>query len=500
MSAETPVSILPDFSDFSEAYVSGKTQIVWKQLDLAQHTIESVSRLMKEDHSPFFLLESSELGPAKGRYSIIGMDPDLTWQFDGDSGFIDDEHGNRKTFDKAQCLDVFRDIVHGSTFDMPSHLPDMASGLIGYMAYDMIRLIEPSLGPSKQDTIHIPEGLYMRITSSVVFDLQEKLIYLVKTVRPKPKVSAQEAYDVAKETLVYLKGLVNDSQSVPKKEVNTTSSRELSFQPNMSKETFLKMIETAKDYIVEGDIFQVVPSQRFEADFDQDPFLFYLELKQLNPSPYLFYLQFGDFHLIGSSPEIMVRVKHNRVTIRPLAGTRKRGQTKEEDEQISKELLSDQKEVSEHLMLVDLSRNDVGKVCVPGTVRVIEDMIIEYYSHVMHISSTVEGLLESDYDPIDALFAGLPVGTVSGAPKIRAMQIIDELEPTKRGFYAGCVGYFSANGSMDTCITLRTALVKDDKIYLQAGCGVVSDSDPLSEYQETLNKAEALKRSVENCL
>jgi len=319
----------------------------------------------------------------------------------------------------------------------------------------------------------------------------------VYTLWPEDKKSLEHDYKKACDAI---EGIMDKlkRRSIESDYSNQSDNQPIQFRSNFSEPDFKKMVAQCKDYIKAGDIFQVVPSQRFEADFTHKPFSFYRALRQTNPSPYLFFLNFGEFQLIGSSPEVMVRLEDNSVTIRPLAGTRPRGKTAQEDVALSSELLADQKELSEHLMLVDLSRHDVGKVSKAGTVKVTEQMIIEYYSHVMHISSNVDGELDPRFDCLDALLAGLPLGTVSGAPKIRAMQIIDEYEAVKRSFYAGSVGYFAASGDMNTCVTLRTALIKNGTLYIQSGCGVVADSDPQKEYDETINKAKALMTAAEH--
>jgi anthranilate synthase component 1 len=330
-----------------------------------------------------------------------------------------------------------------------------------------------------------------------VFDNIEDRVTLVTPVYPHPDLPASRAYDLALERLA---DAVADFDRGVRHEPVRRALPPIEPVPNMSPDQFRAMVERAKDYIVAGDIFQVVPSQRFAVRFDLPPIALYRALRRLNPSPFLFYLDLDGYALVGSSPEILVRLRDSKVTIRPLAGTRRRGASRAEDEALAKDLLSDPKELAEHLMLLDLGRNDVGRVAEIGTVKVTEKMVVEYYSHVMHIVSNVEGRIRPGLDALDALVAGFPAGTVSGAPKVRAMEIIEELEPERRGFYAGTVGYFGADGTMDTCIALRTALVKDGTMYVQAGGGVVYDSDPEAEYQETLNKARALIRAAEEAV
>ncbi len=465
----------------SSRFKQHKPYIVWHEIAGDLETPITASIKLREEGEPFFLLESVERGEHRGRYSIVGLEPDVVWN-------LEEEDIGEGVSEKT--MDSFRELYKESQFELPHELPSMAAGLIGYMSYDAIRLTEPEVTDTNPDTIGIPLGLFMRPTIMVIFDSVTSSIYIIVTVwNPEEEADANEEAEKKIRSVIdkLKKGGVakhySDSEK-PKLDIEFTS--------NFTKDEYCQMVEKAKEYIVAGDIFQVVPSQRFTADFKQSPFSFYRSLRHLNPSPYLFYLDFVDFQLIGSSPEIMVKLEDEIITNRPLAGTRKRGATREEDIALAKDLLSDQKEISEHLMLVDLARNDVGRVAKAGTVKVTQQMIIEYYSHVMHISSNVEGKISDGYDALDVLFASLPVGTTSGAPKIRAMQIIDELESEKRSFYAGCVGYFSANGMMDTCITLRTALIKDEKLYVQVGGGVTANSDPEAEYEETCNKAKAL--------
>ena len=374
----------------------------------------------------------------------------------------------------------------------------MASGLVGYMSYDMVRLIE-KLPDNNPDVIGVPDSIFLRPTVMAVFDSLEDTVTIISPVWPDINFSAEEAYKLANERLLKV---INDLGSE-----TPSSSRKFSVDQslpepvsNMTQGDFCGMVEKAVDYINAGDAFQIVPSQRFKLPFKLPAFSFYRSLRRLNPSPFLFFLNFEDFSVVGSSPEILVRVRDGKITLRPLAGTRKRGKTPEQDKVLAEELLADPKEIAEHLMLLDLGRNDVGRIARTGSVKVTEQFTIEYYSHVMHIASNVDGELDSSFDPIDALMAGFPAGTVSGAPKVRAMEIIEELEPERRGIYSGCIGYFGANGDMDTCIALRTAVIKDEVVYIQAGGGVVSDSSPEGEYQESCNKAQALIRAVQEAV
>jgi len=370
----------------------------------------------------------------------------------------------------------------------------MASSLVGYMGYDMVRLME-TLPNTPEDTLGLPDGMFVRPTVMAVFDSVDDSISIVTPVRPSEKLNGEEAFEKALErienAITRLNGPLPERPNFDATEITTERTS------NFTKSEFLAVVERAKEYIRAGDAFQIVPAQRFETPFNRPPFDLYRALRRLNPSPFLFYLNFEGFAVVGSSPEILVRVRDGEVTIRPLAGTRRRGKNSQEDNALAENLLNDPKELAEHLMLLDLARNDVGRVSEVGSVQVTAQFEIERYSHVMHLSSTVVGQISQDYDEIGALIAGFPAGTVSGAPKVRAMEIIDELEPTKRGIYAGCIGYFASNGTMDTCIALRTGVVKDGTLYVQAGVGVVADSDPEAEFQESIDKSQALIRAAE---
>ena len=374
----------------------------------------------------------------------------------------------------------------------------MASGLFGYMGYDSVRLNE-DIPDKNPDDLMVPDGLFLRPSLICIFDRLKDIVTIVTPIWPDQGVSAESAFEAA---MTRLNDATADFQrSLPYRRERSSDHANINNPvSNTTKDEFHDMVHKAKDYINAGDIFQVVPSQRFSVPFNLPPMSLYRSLRRLNPSPYLFFFDFGEFSIVGSSPEILVTLRDNTVTLRPLAGTRPRGKDIEEDKALAKELLEDPKERAEHLMLLDLGRNDVGRVSKIGTVKVVEQFEIEYYSHVMHIASHVEGEISQEYDALDALAAGFPAGTVSGAPKIRAMEIIDELEKSRRGVYAGAVGYISANGTMDTCIALRTALVKDNQMYVQAGGGVVADSDPESEYQESINKARALFRAAQQAV
>lgn len=431
-----------------------------------------------------FLFESAEHGDHKGRFSVLGCMPDLIWRCNGEKSFRDDveEDGNpldnlRKLIKDSEVN--WDDLTHGL-----SSLPMMSAGIFGYMGYDMIRLMEKIPDNNLPDDIKIPDSIFIRPQIIVVFDSLFDCALICAPVFDKQHYSAVSA------KIETIEELLTKPHEVPP----IIAEHNLDFSSNCSKEEYHQMVNRAKKYITDGDIFQVLPSQRFTAKYDESlsEFSYYRSLRLVNPSPFLFYMKFDDFVLTGSSPEIMVSLKGDKITIRPLAGTRKRGRNEAEDKAISAELLNDEKEVAEHLMLIDLGRHDTGSVSEAGSVKVTEHMTVENYSHVMHISSNVEGVLRKEFDALDALIAGFPAGTVSGAPKIRAMEIIEEMEKVRRSFYAGCVGYFSSNGDMETCITLRSALIKNGEIHLQTGAGVVFDSDPESEYQECLNKARVL--------
>jgi anthranilate synthase component 1 len=492
-------AISPDrFEPFRAAYEAGRGALVWRH-DIAD-LLTPVAAFMKAAHGqPFsFLLESVEGGTARGRYSVIGMAPDLIWRCENGVALI---NRDART-DPAAFLPVgdgplesLRDLIEETKLDVPEGLPPMTGGLSGYLGYDMVRLME-KLPATNPDVLGIPDAILVRPGLFIIFDGVTDEMTLAAPVYPKAGISAAAAYAAAEIRLNNAARALE--QPVPK--LVGAMQGPLEQTSNMEEEEFLAMVETAKNYIRAGDVFQVVPSQRFEAPFTLPPFALYRSLRRVNPAPFLFYLDFGDFVAVGSSPEILVRLRDGVVTIRPLAGTRKRGANRAEDQALEAELLADPKERAEHLMLLDLGRNDVGRVSEIGSVRVAESFAIERFSHVMHISSTVEGRARADCDALDALIAGFPAGTLSGAPKVRAMEIIEELEPSRRGLYAGCIGYFAANGTMDTCIALRTALVKDGTMYVQAGVGVVADSDPQAEYAESVQKARALFRAAEDAV
>jgi anthranilate synthase component 1 len=492
------MQIEPAENDFAARYARGEPQVVWTTLVADLETPVSTFLKVAGGKPLSFLFESVEGGAVRGRYSMIGLEPDLVWRTNGARAEV-----NRAARGKPDAftpcpqppLDALRALIAESRIVLPDSLPPMAAGLFGYLGYDMVRLME-ELAPPNPDPIGIPDAIMVRPTVVIVFDAVKDSIIVVTPVRPDPAVTAAVALTRASERL---SAIVDALDRPLDKEAVGNPAGPLSVPPtsNTSPENFRAMVARAKEYIAAGDIFQVVLSQRFEAPFTLSPFSLYRALRRVNPAPFLFFLDFGGFAVAGSSPEILVRVRDGVVTVRPIAGTMPRGDTPHEDKEFEDRLLADPKERAEHLMLLDLGRNDVGRVAEIGTVKVTDQFFIERYSHVMHIVSNVEGKLSEKHDAVAALAAGFPAGTVSGAPKVRAMQIIDELETEKRGLYAGSVGYFSAAGEMDTCIVLRTALVKNGVMYAQAGAGIVADSDPQSEQQECINKAKALFRAAE---
>ncbi len=486
-----------DKAVFLEKYIAGQPQVLWSQISADLETTVSAYLKLSAGKSDCFILESVEGGAIRGRYSFIGIEPDLIWRCRENKAETNRDALTGGAFipESMGALDSLRALIKESQIDdMPPGLPPMASSLVGYMGYDMVRLME-TLPNTPEDTLGLPDGMFVRPTVMAVFDSVDDSISIVTPVRPSEKLNGEEAFEKALErienAIIRLNGPLPERPNFDATEITTERTS------NFTKSEFLGVVERAKEYIRAGDAFQIVPAQRFETPFNRPPFDLYRALRRLNPSPFLFYLNFEGFAVVGSSPEILVRVRDGEVTIRPLAGTRRRGKNSQEDNALAENLLNDPKELAEHLMLLDLARNDVGRVSEVGSVQVTAQFEIERYSHVMHLSSTVVGQISQDYDEIGALIAGFPAGTVSGAPKVRAMEIIDELEPTKRGIYAGCIGYFASNGTMDTCIALRTGVVKDGTLYVQAGVGVVADSDPEAEFQESIDKSQALIRAAE---
>ena len=495
------MDVAPDFASFERAYAAGTPQVVRTSLVADLETPVSAFIKLAEAEPYAFLFESVEGGSRIGRYSFIALRPDLIWRCFGDRAEIN-RHAlaDRRAFEavEAEPLASLRALIAESHIDLPPGAPPMAASLIGYMGYDSVRRVEP-ISDTNPDILGVPDGIFVRPTVTAVFDRLEDRITVFTPVYPSAEVSAQAAWETA---CARLTGTLTDfERSLPyRHERHEHTGAPPSPQSNMTPDAFREMVRRAKAYIAAGDIYQVVLSQRFDTPFELPPFQLYRALRRLNPSPFLFHARLDDFALVGSSPEVLVRVREGEVTVRPIAGTRKRGATRAADRALAEDLLNDPKELAEHLMLLDLGRNDVGRVAATGSVRVTERMVIETYSHVLHIVSNVTGRLAGGCDAMDALMAGFPAGTTSGAPKVRAMEIIDELESSRRGTYAGAVGYFGAGGDMDTCIALRTALVKDGTMSVQAGGGVVADSDPESEYQESCNKARALIRAAEEAV
>jgi anthranilate synthase component 1 len=492
------MQIEPSGRDFADRYARGEPQVVWTTLVADLETPVSAFLKIAGGRPMSFLLESVEGGAVRGRYSVIGLEPDLVWRTQGTRAEINrTARSEPDAFSPCQDLPLaaLRDLIAESRIALPEGLPPMAAGVFGYLGYDMVRLMEELPSPNP-DPIGIPDAVLIRPTVVVVFDAVKDMITLVTPVRPEPGVAAHAARTRAEERLAAVVDALDRPLDKSAADLDA-GPIEVAAQSNTTPAEYRTMVARAREYILAGDIFQVVLSQRFEAPFGLPPFSLYRALRRVNPAPFLYYLDFGGYAVAGSSPEVLVRLRDGKVTIRPLAGTRPRGETPHEDKALEEELLADPKERAEHLMLLDLGRNDVGRVARIGTVDVTDQFFIERYSHVMHIVSNVEGALAEDRDALDALAAGFPAGTVSGAPKVRAMEIIDELEKDKRGLYAGCVGYFSAAGEMDSCIVLRTALIKDGTMYVQAGAGIVADSDPSSEQTECVNKAKALFRAAE---
>ena len=486
------MTVSPNFSDFQKEYEAGRNQVVFSKLTSDLETPVSIMLKLAGAKKNSFILESVTGGETRGRYSIIGMEPDLIWKCEGNHSF----HSSGKdefTNIKGNPLTVFRNILEQSKINLPDDLPQASAGLFGYFGYDMVRHVEdlPNINPDK---IGLPDAMFIRPTIIAVLDGVKGEVILVSPVFCDTQTSCKIAYEraqskISKAVFELKKQIITNRNLGKSGKIEEPSS-------NLTKEEYKSAVKKAKAYIKQGDIFQVVPSQRWTQSFSYSPFSLYRSLRRTNPSPFMFFFNFGNFQVIGASPEILVRVFGNEVTIRPIAGTRPRGATPEEDKALEADLLADKKELAEHLMLLDLGRNDIGRVAKIGTVKPTEKFIIERYSHVMHIVSNVVGELSDEHDAVSAFFAGMPAGTVSGAPKVRAMEIIDELEPEKRGVYGGGVGYFSSGGDMDMCIALRTAVLKDEKLYIQAGGGVVFDSDPEIEYMETVHKSNAIRKAA----
>ena len=494
------VTVPPGFAAFRLAYDAGRGSLVWRNGVADLET--PVAAFLKLAHGqPYsFLLESVEGGTARGRYSIIGMQPDLVWRCQDGVASVN-RHAlsapHAFVVEQRGPLESLRTLINETRLEVPAHLPPMAGGLVGYLGYDMVRQMEV-LPAKNRDVIGVPEGLMVRPTLFAIFDNVNDELTLVAPIYPAGDVTAELAWERANARLDAAEAALE--RPLPHQPPPVMLPDPPAPSSNFSEAEFIAAVGRCKDYVAAGDAFQIVLSQRFSVPFALPPFSLYRALRRINPAPFLFYLDFGGFSVVGSSPEVLVRLRDGVVTIRPLAGTRRRGVTREEDLALEAELLADPKERAEHLMLLDLGRNDVGRVSEIGSVKVTESFIIERFSHVMHISSNVEGRLRPGLDALDALVGGFPAGTLSGAPKVRAMEIIEELEPDRRNIYAGCIGYFAANGTMDTCIGLRTALVTDGVLYEQAGAGVVAESVAEAEFEETRQKARALVRAAEEAV
>ena len=475
------------FNDFKFRHRGKKNQIIYtsKKVKNDDDILNLIDNFLLEKNS--FIFESVEKGKIKGRYTIFGKNPDKIWEFNNNNSFL--IKGNKRLKLRNKPSELIEKIIEDFKFEIPKSLPSISSLISGYFSYDSIRYIE-NIPDNCKDDLKIPDVRLLRPRTLIVHDnLKKKIFYIINIFADENIKDYKRRYSEIKSELNLL---IIQSKIKKKYYKNFNIQKNIKVKSNTPKKRFLNMVNKAKNFIKIGDIFQVVLSQRFEAKLTKSPLEIYKKLRVTNPSPFMFFFNFNDFQIIGASPEILVRLRDNKITVRPIAGTRPRGKNVSQDKFYEKDLLKDKKELSEHLMLLDLGRNDAGKVSKINTVKVTESFVIEKYSHVMHIVSNVVGKYNNKFSKFKSLLAGFPAGTVSGAPKIRAMEIIDELEKTKRKVYAGGIGYFSANGEFDTCIALRTALAKKDKFYVQAGAGIVADSKPLKEYEETVNKAKAL--------
>jgi len=478
--------------DFKKKHKRKKNQIIFHKASCKSNKIieNIINNFLIKKNS--FIFESVEKRKFRGRYTIIGADPDKIWEFNKKKIHI--IKNNKKKIIKSSPYPFLKKLLENFNFPLPKNLPPLCSLLVGYFSYDIIRYIEKI--PDKcLDDLKIPDIRLMRPKTIIIHDNLLKKIYFIINCFADEKISNYQKYFSKQiQNINFLKNLTFNFNY--KNKVKKINNKKIKVKSNISKKRFKEIVLKAKKYIKRGDIFQVVLSQRFESKLTKDPLEIYKKLRINNPSPFMFFFNFNDFQIIGSSPEILVRLRKDKITIRPIAGTRPRGSSEKKDQLYKKQLLNDKKELSEHLMLLDLGRNDVGKVSKINSVKVTEKFRIEKYSHVMHIVSNVEGNFDKRQSLLDTMLAGFPAGTVTGAPKIRAMEIIDELEKSKRKMYAGSIGYFSANKNFDTCIALRTALIKNNKFYIQSGAGIVADSIPEKEYLETINKAKALISSL----
>ena len=479
------------FNDFKKKHKNNKHQVLYKSRNCKEYyKVENLFKfLLAEKNS--FVFESVEKGEIKGRYTIIGLNPDKIWDINKNIVTIESLGIKKKI--KTNPLIYINNLVKNFDIKIPKQLPSMSSMLVGYFSYDVIRYIE-NIPDRTKDDLKIPDVRLSRPRNLVIYDNLKKKIHYVENVYADTKIkNYKEAYN----SIISKFALFEDYENITLPETFTNKNNKNSIKSNTSKKKFKSLVKKAKQYIEKGDIFQVVLSQRFGRKIKKKPIEIYNYLRKSNPSPFMFYFNYKDFNILGSSPEILVRLRKGKITIRPIAGTRPRGKNSKEDKKYALDLLNDKKELAEHLMLLDLGRNDVGKVAKINTVKVTEKFKVEKYSHVMHIVSNVIGEFNNKFSLFETLLSGFPAGTVSGAPKIRAMEIIDELEKNKRKLYAGGIGYFTPNNEFDTCIALRTALIKDNKFYVQAGAGIVADSKADQEYAETVNKAKALMKAAD---
>jgi len=481
-----------NFNDFKFQHKRKQNQVLFisKKINKDKEILNLIDNFLIEKNS--FIFESVEKGVIKGRYTIFGKKPDKIWEFNDNNAYTVNSVNKKKKI-KGNPKKILENLIENFKFKTPKKLPPICSLLSGYFSYDIIRYIE-KIPNTCRDDLKLPDVRLMRPKVLIIHDnLKKKIFFIINVFKDEKINNYKKKYDEINSELI---DLTIQAQTKIEKNFFNNQKKTNIVKSNSSKNRFISMVKKAKKYIKIGDVFQVVLSQRFETELTKNPLNIYKKLRVTNPSPFMYFFNFHDFQIIGASPEILVRLRNNKITIRPIAGTRPRGRSKNQDKFYMKDLLNDQKELAEHLMLLDLGRNDVGKVSKVNTVKVTEKFNIEKYSHVMHIVSNVIGIFNKKYSKFKSLLAGFPAGTVSGAPKIRAMEIIDELESSKRKVYAGGIGYFSANGEFDTCIALRTALTKNNKFYVQAGAGIVADSKPLKEYEETVNKSKALLSSL----
>ena len=487
------MKINTNLSSFKNKHKNKKNQVLFCKVKCNNSKVidSIINNFLVKKNS--FIFESVEKRRIRGRYTIIGAEPDKIWDFNKKK--ITLFYNNKKKILKKDPYIYLKNLIENFNFPLPKNLPQICSLLVGYFSYDVIRYVE-KIPDGCTDDLKIPDVRLLRPKTIIIYDNLLKKIFFIKNCFSDEKINNYKLYySKAVNEIKILKKLAFNKKKIKNKNLNKKKVK-LMVKSNISKKKFKEIVLKAKKYIKKGDIFQVVLSQRFETKLTKSPLEIYKKLRATNPSPFMFYFNFKDFQIVGSSPEILVRLRENKITIRPIAGTRPRGLNAKKDKFYKNQLLHDKKELSEHLMLLDLGRNDVGKVAKINTVSVTEKFKVEKYSHVMHIVSNVEGVFNKKKTLLDTMLAGFPAGTVTGAPKIRAMEIIDELEKSKRKMYAGSIGYFSANKNFDTCIALRTALIKNNKFYIQSGAGIVADSIPEKEYYETVNKAKALISSL----